>query len=50
MHLDAPGDAALLKTLAGLDPNAAAEGGKQQQGRQRIIEEMDALANEIMAD
>ena len=50
-NLDAPGDAGLVEALASLDGvSGGGPGGAGKKGRQQLIEQMDALANEIMTD
>jgi hypothetical protein len=52
----APGDAAIMATLASLDRSSGQQGASRAPAggglasRQRLIDEMDALANEIMTD
>lgn len=59
MHLDAPGDAQLMETLASLDldgEDAAGAGGKAQERRSKkrsqkaLLEVLDAYATERMTD
>lgn len=53
IHFDTSGDSGLAEALASLDSSSrsgAIGGSGEARGRQQLLEQMDALANEIMAD